>query len=337
MASDDILFLARYPFLRGSRDYVASMGLSFSELLVHPVYSTSLRYGRERVIECMASKFKPVYDSELSAKLTVLSYPLARMLAQAAGPLAAQRHADGEADATYAMLEAESPSGVKAVTDDLGLAVDEDRMPVLRYVRLAAQAARKNPRWKLVNRTVDKGLVGVDGEERKLLVREAVRERVLEPIDLRKIPEEVKREAAAIKASLIGLRPQARVESLEDDAVPPCMKGIVAAMEAGAASHNAMFILATFLANLGLPQEEMLKVFSRSPKYDEEKTTYQLGFITGERGGTEYTCPTCETIKGHGLCKADCPVKHPLQYYRMKARTKPKVKEESARNKRFPK
>ncbi len=325
MDSGDITFLARYPFLRGSRDYVASMGLSFSELLAHPVYSAALRYGRERVLDCIAQKYRPAYDSELSAKLTVLSYPLARMLAQAAGPQAAQRHADGEADAAYAMLEAESPPVVKAVTDDLGLEVDEGRMPVLRYVRLAAQAARKNPRWKLVNRVVDKGKVDVDGEEVRLLVREAVRERVLEPIDLKRIPEEVKKEAAAVKATLIGLRPQSKVDALEDEAVPPCMKGIVAAMEAGAASHNAMFILATFLANLGLPQAEMLKVFSKSPKYDEEKTVYQLGFITGERGGTEYTCPTCETIRGHGLCKADCQVKHPLQYYRMKARTKPAV------------
>ena len=69
----------------------------------------------------------------------------------------------------------------------------------------------------------------------------------------------------------------------------------------------------------------MLAIFSRSAKYDEEKTLYQLSFITGERGGTQYTCPTCQNIKSQGLCKADCPVKHPLQYYRNHARRKPAV------------
>jgi DNA primase large subunit len=108
--------------------------------------------------------------------------------------------------------------------------------------------------------------------------------------------------------------------------MPPCMKGLVAAMEGGVASHNAMFILATFLANLGLSTDDLVKVFAKSPKFDEEKTRYQLGFLTGESGGTEYTCPTCATIKSHGLCKAECQVKHPLQHYRRNAKRKPQAK-----------
>jgi DNA primase large subunit len=104
------------------------------------------------------------------------------------------------------------------------------------------------------------------------------------------------------------------------------MNAITGAMESGIASHAGMFILATFLANLGLTRDGILSVYSRSPKYDEEKTLYQLGFITGERGGTEYTCPTCATIKSQGLCRADCPVKHPLQYYRRHAKKQPRRK-----------
>ena len=152
----------------------------------------------------------------------------------------------------------------------------------------------------------------------------AVKNRVMEPLDASKIPSEIKKAALNLKTALAGERTSIKIEQLEEAALPPCIKGMVAAMEAGLASHNAMFILATFLANLGLTLDDIVSVFSKSPKFDEEKTRYQLGFISGARSGTEYTCPACVTIKSHGLCKAECKVKHPLQYYRQKAKLKPK-------------
>jgi DNA primase large subunit len=316
-------FLAKYPFLRQSRQYVGALRMSLEDILRHPVYSGALQLGRNRVIDCVGGRFKPNLSDAVSAELTVLSYPIARMLAKGVGTHTALKYAEGEADAAYAFLKDEDENTTAEIVSDLGLIVEDQKMRVTEYVRLAASQSRKNPRWKLVNHTVSNGKVDIGPGEVRVLLREAVKNRVLEPIDGKRIPEEIRRASLDLKVALMGETPTMAVEALEPDAVPPCMKAMIAALEAGIASHNSMFILASFLTNLGLRKEETLKVFSRSPKYDEEKTLYQLDFITGERGATEYTCPACATIKSHGLCKADCPVKHPLQFYRQHARHRP--------------
>jgi DNA primase large subunit len=319
MDPDELRFLAKYPFLRRSREYVSSLKLSFDDILAHPIYSVVLEYGRDRVVDCIENKFEPT-SHDRRAELTILSYPIARMLSHAVGKATAMKHAEGEANAAYPLIRDED---VPVLAEDLHVKVTEGRMPATQYIRLAAHLARQNPKWKLANHTVDGGYVEVEPGEVKALLREAIKNRVMEPLDLKRIPDALKKEALNLKVRLAGERPQMVVESLEDEAVPPCMSGMISALQSGIASHSSMFILATFLANLGLRKEDILRVFSRSPKYDEEKTLYQLEFITGEKGGTEYTCPTCATIKTHGLCKADCPVKHPLQYYRHHAKVKP--------------
>jgi DNA primase large subunit len=97
------------------------------------------------------------------------------------------------------------------------------------------------------------------------------------------------------------------------------MKKMISQLGDGVLSHNGMFILACFLGNLGLNEEKILAVFSKSPKYDAEKAKYQLGYILGDATGTKYTCPTCATIASCGFCSRDCGIKHPLQYYRNKS------------------
>ena len=325
MELDELRFLAKYPFLRAGREYVTSLKLSFDDVLKHPIYSAALELGRKRVLDCLENKFKPAFDDRLSAELTILSYPAARMLANSVGKAAAMKYAEGEAEAAYGMLKGEDEDTTRKIAEDLGLKADEGRMPFIQYTQLSAALSRRAPKWKLSNRAVEKGLVEVEPDEVKALLREAVRNRVLEPVDANKIPEDVKKTANNLKTLLSGEKPTMELEFLEADALPPCINAMTSALEAGLASHQTMFILATFLNNLGLKKDDMLAVFSKSPKYDEEKTLYQLEFLTGEKGGTTYTCPTCATIKSYGLCKSDCQVKHPLQYYRQHARRRPKV------------
>jgi DNA primase large subunit len=321
MDSNELRTLAKYPFLRKSKEYVGSLKLSFDDILAHPIYSVALEYGRERVVDCIENKPKPP-TGDRRPELVVLSYPIARMLAHCVGRATAMKYAEGEASAAYPLIRDDE---VPMLAEDLGVKVTEGMLPLTQYVRLAAQLARQNPKWKLANHTVDKGYVEVEPGEVKTLLREAIKNRVMESLNLKKLPDSIKKEAANLKVRLAGEKTQMAVESLEDEAVPPCMRAMMSALAAGIASHNSMFNLATFLANLGLKKDDILKVFSRSPKYDEEKTLYQLEFLMGEKGGTEYTCPTCSTIKSHGLCKAECEVKHPLQYYRYHAKNKPRV------------
>jgi DNA primase large subunit len=59
-----------------------------------------------------------------------------------------------------------------------------------------------------------------------------------------------------------------------------------------------------------------------NPGFGEEMTRYQTDHIQGETSPTEYTAPSCATMKAYGdctnpddLCDA---INHPLSYYEAK-------------------
>ncbi|MDD3071462.1 MAG: DNA primase regulatory subunit PriL, partial [Methanoculleus horonobensis] len=63
------------------------------------------------------------------------------------------------------------------------------------------------------------------------------------------------------------------------------------------------------------------------PDFDPDMTMYQVEHISG-RSGTEYTPPSCATMRTFGICAnrdRDCDrVNHPLSYYRLKKNIKKK-------------
>jgi DNA primase large subunit len=96
--------------------------------------------------------------------------------------------------------------------------------------------------------------------------------------------------------------------------------------------HQARFALTAFLHTLGLSANEIIKIFSQCPDFDERKSLYQIEHITGKISGKEYTPPECATMKSYGLCTepdALCQLDwmtHPLKYYRAKLRAQKKKK-----------
>ena len=69
---------------------------------------------------------------------------------------------------------------------------------------------------------------------------------------------------------------------------------------------------------------EILKLFSTAPDYQEERTRYQVKHITGESSSTRYKSPGCQKMRTYGLCPTDkmnelCrQTSHPLSYYNKK-------------------
>jgi len=89
--------------------------------------------------------------------------------------------------------------------------------------------------------------------------------------------------------------------------------------------HAGRFALASFLSFIGMPVEEIIKLFCSSPDFDHSKTAYQVRHITGDGLGKRYTPPECATMRTNGLCfEPDelCNgrrVTHPLTYYRIRS------------------
>jgi DNA primase large subunit len=107
--------------------------------------------------------------------------------------------------------------------------------------------------------------------------------------------------------------------------LPPCMKRILASIQAGEnVPHMGRFALVSFLNSLKLSTNDILKMFSTAPDYQEERTRYQVEHITGKISSTSYTPPGCEKMRTYGICPTEeiddiCKKKrHPLSYYKAK-------------------
>ncbi|ODS42890.1 MAG: hypothetical protein MSIBF_06395 [Candidatus Altiarchaeales archaeon IMC4] len=298
-------FLAKYPFTNAAKDYVKKLGLSLDEIEGHPIYSASIETGRQRVAGAQAN-----LDDKLSMDLEILGYAVGRILVNLTGDrVLIANYAKSEAENARMFME-QNPADFEGVAHDLGF---EIRGKIYLADYLSYSAGLKQDKWRLVNRKIENGFVEVKKEDLPLLLGEAIRNRVAEPVKTEGIPKKLREIANQLKPAR---EQDIKVGKLNKKAIPPCISGMLASLGSGSASHNVMFILATFFTNLGLDTEQIVELFSVSPKFDAEKTRYQLSFLSGERGGTKYTCPTCATIKSYGLCATDCGVKHPLSYYR---------------------
>lgn len=319
MRKFDLEKLARYPFLKEAKDYVSSLNLTLDEIKTHPIYSASVDLGRQRVQDALNGRIELNLEDGLSQELSILSYAIARILVNLTkNKTIVSRYASVEAENSYQFLRNEKGEILNEIMRDLNLSL-KNGMYFSEYLGLCKNLVRSDAKWRLVNRVMNKGYVEIDETEIPLLLREAIRLRIMEPIDIRGIPNEFKKISKKISSGFSAFirKPMGvKIEQIDDKALPPCIKGMLASLESGNASHNEMFILGTFFLGLGLNVNDVMKIFSRHPNFSEEKTRYQLEFMAGEKGTTKYSCPSCAKIKSYGLCKAECEVKHPLQYYR---------------------
>lgn len=318
--TQELKTLAKYPFLEESRRYVEGLNLTLEKIGQHPVYSAAISLGRQRILELLENRFTPEADEKTDLELLMLSYPIARVLIHLLGNrILTARYANAEAALAYGWLKKEDKKKVDYIKRDLKLDIDS-ATKLATYLKLASRLVREDPRWKLVNRIVHKGRVQLNEGDDTILLKEAIRQKTLELVNIKNTPESLKKTLNELKGIFATRVEEAKIDFLEEKALPPCIKYITGLLQKDEANHNARFILATFLTGLGLSEDRILKIFSKSPRYNEEKTRYQLEFLTGRKSNTKYTCPGCQTIKSYGLCKAECKVKHPLQYYRRNAR-----------------
>jgi len=319
MADYDLKLLAKYPFLDESKKYVSSLGLSIAQMQEHPIYSSSFEMGKNRVHQALEGKLSIDVGDEISQELSILSFVVARILVNLTGNKSIiRRYARAEARQAHRFLTRENETTIEEIKKDLRLKTKEYKIHYNSYVQLAQDLAKTKPEWKLVNRRMHKGFIEIKKTEELTLMRESIMNKINKPINVKKTPHQFKETANHINNKYSGRPAEISMKELDMEALPPCIKQIIASMESGSVSHNSMFVLATSLLDLGLKTDNVLTIFSRYPSYNEEKSRYQIEFLSGKKSPTKYSCPTCARIKGYGLCVAECNIKHPLMYYRDK-------------------
>ncbi|MFH1234192.1 MAG: hypothetical protein V1493_01105 [Candidatus Diapherotrites archaeon] len=260
----------------------------------------------------------------------VLSFPIAKIyLSFISQQKLFSLFAKSNAEAVFALLEKEKGDGLKirlAQELNLKFGLPEDGVFSVTVADFLS-SGNGIPALKLVNQRVEKGLVFLDAQHFARLLSEQVFSSVLQslPVKLEGIPEKLKSEAFALGSEF---REKQNIEfkqmigKVKPDFFPPCMEKLYSDLLAGKnLSHLARFDLTTFLNAVGMPEEEMVKAFSKAPNFDEGITRYQIKkIIRGGRQGKGYSPASCEKVRSHALCIAQCNVRHPTQYYRNKFR-----------------
>jgi DNA primase large subunit len=335
------LDLAKFPFTAEASSYIKSTNIDPLEL-VRPELIPILDRAIERIKQ-------GVFTGRISADLTqedvdILAYPTALMLISSIGDdRTRRRYALAESKRAYQLLRDESPEKLlqiatgtfawdaKLADRDVGDTHFEFALYFTFYVSNSARI--HDLRWKLVNRVLAEGYVLLPREDFARLLEEEVQSRVLEktadttvalPAELEKRVEPLR---STLKARSQYLAADEMPRAVMSSAMPPCMRNLLGLLQTSKhISHMGRFAMAAFLLNIGTNEDDLLKMFKSFTDFDERIARYQVEHIAGKRGSRrQYTAPNCSTMRTHGLCvnpdELCGSIKHPLSYYRRKARS----------------
>jgi len=247
-------------------------------------------------------------------------------------PYFTRRYALGEAVHMYRNLIHENITFVLHVArefhNDFQYHADTHKLSI-HFVHYLRFAPTRHKTWKMINREMTQGYITLSKKEFSRLLQEALRSRINNELEGKTCHPQVQHvfseDIARIRNKVLMHRKKietAPIGSLDVTKLPPCLKDILAAIQAGEnVPHMSRFALVAFFNSLKMTPQEIIKVFSTAPDFDEEKTRYQIEHITGKTGATSYRAPGCDKLKTYGLCPTEkiddlCRrITHPLQYY----------------------
>lgn len=331
--------LARYPFLEAARDAVATADVDLAEVVASepPVVDRAL----DRITHAIedGTVGTPVRD----ARVELLSYPVARVIvslvdehvvirkyAAAEARTAHDRFTDDLIDDTELQSVEREQLGVGRLLREFDLRDDVHDLPdgyaidVPAYLLLSAGI--RGDEWRLVNRTLSEGRVPVTRTELIRLLQAAVEDRIESGLPLSvpgPVAEPLGKAVAEVEGVLADLDLTRDIDAVVPELFPPCMQHLLQQVRDGEhLEHHSRFAITSFLTTIGLTTDEIIEIYSVNPGFGEEVTRYQTDHIRGDTSPTEYTPPSCATMKSYGDCHnpdALCEhISHPLSYYEAK-------------------
>jgi len=306
----DLFQLAKYPFMMEAKEWVKEQKVNIEEILFDELYERARLRAIERVKQAVEKGMIENFPllNEADCVMEIFSYPIARMLVVAIeSEYLLRRYALAEAKKAYENLKNEEQHFINYLAKELGIEVNGQQIHFADYLKYAPTWDTK---WKLVNRQLKQGYVLLSKGEIARLIQEAIRKKIYNELSFAFAPSEVKKvfknEIISIRSKIVFKEKGKKFEEIKETNFPPCIKSLIVAVKSGMnVPHVGRFTLVTFLNAIGMSIDEILKIFSSSPDFNEEKTRYQIEHITGRISGTIYATPKCDTIRTWGLCYPD--------------------------------
>ncbi|OGD46365.1 hypothetical protein A3K70_03055 [Candidatus Bathyarchaeota archaeon RBG_16_48_13] len=335
--------MGKYPFTKETQDYrLLRQNYIAEEDLLKSEFTILTDRAKSRILQSLEKgivDFLPDMDPEIE----IWSFSIAMYIVAAIGDsYLRRRYALAEAKRVYEILRTDQRERLfKIAVETFNWNIKKE-MPnfgeqydfALHFVNYLANALIfQDDRWKLVNRLLTNSYVFLTREETARLLEEEVRKFIESRLDktdaiIHIPPSELSDE---IRRHLDLARKKVEYEELPKNAIieayPSCIRQLYDHVVAGQhLSHLGRFALTTFLFNIGVTVDEIVKLFANQSDFNEKMTRYQVEHIAGSKGSkTKYKPPNCDTLRTHGLCLLrveECrKIKNPLVYYGRKVRT----------------
>ncbi len=182
--------------------------------------------------------------------------------------------------------------------------------------------------FKLVNQRIERGQVVLTRNEFIRFISLVVEKQLFDslPLGVSGVPKKIKSVAKELENEAFAARKAAVKDvvlgEVKTEFFPPCIQRLYTGILAGQnLNHMERFSLATFMISVGMPVEQIIKLYSFTPNFDEKVTTYQVTRLAG-KGGTKYSAASCSKMAEFALRLPECPcnmgqsVRHPVQFYK---------------------
>ncbi len=300
----DYVFAAKYPFSSRAREIMRGISPEIGDLLAEK--------GFERLSAALKGQSgKKVFLHENDAVEEIMAYAAARMiLSHMRNRFLANKYAVSEAKRASAYLAEEKDENISELAKDFGIALFHPGNGKLAVdIADFLMFAPKDVHYKLVSRELGNGRVLINEKERNRLIEEAVKKHVEKIPEAQAIPPAIKKAAERLQALLPKIEPQKI--SFREGENPLCVETILEMFKKHEnVGHTGRWLLAVYLINRGMGTEDMLKIFSNAPDYNEKIAAYQIEHAR-KRG---YKMPNCSSVIGYGYCVADCRITNPLNW-----------------------
>ncbi len=328
----ELRFAQKYPFTSIAKQIVKEKNLSLEQVPEQVIKRAALMIS-------FADKNKLYFQEQISEskeilEQEVLAFPIAKILLSLQSNLfliekfsfmigkSTFKYIELEKDRTQTMLDLAKDLEVK-----FSLAQREDffvSMDLLEYLK----GSFKEEFMKLVNQNLEKGRIYLKGNDFARFLSEIVVEKIFSsmPVDISSIPDSYKEISSQLSQQMHLIQRKEFTETLtgtvDVNAFPPCMTQIYSDLIEGKnVQHLARFDFASFAAAVGMPAEQIIQLYYKTPNFNEKTTRYHVERLVGKKGGKKYSAPSCVKVKIHGLCPNPLiciqeSIVHPVQFYK---------------------
>lgn len=299
---DDLDFAVKFPFTNKAREILKSKNVEINDDIVDKAVSR-INSGLKDEIH------KPALIYDEDKIIEIASYPAARMiLAFLDNRYIKSRYAVAEAKLAHKYLESSSREVCKDVGNELGVILIEKNGAYYVDVVVYLKFAPRSRDYKLINRILTNGFVLITWHEYIRLIEEAVRYGVLRNVKAYKkdIPK-----IAQKAVSRIYIPPSKLPKKVSEVGYPPCISDLMEKIKKHEnLGHQARWVLAVYLVEVGISDEEIITIYSGLPDFNEKITMYQIQHIRKR----QYKMPSCSTMRTYGLCTANCGISNPTKW-----------------------